>query len=40
MWSKIKTILRTLKARTEEALIKAIAQALDAGTAKDAKGWF
>ena len=30
MWSKIKSILRTLKARTEEALINAIAKALDA----------
>ena len=28
MWSKIKAILRTLKARTEEALVKAIAKAL------------
>jgi len=40
MWSKIKAILRTLKARTEEALIKAIAKALEAITAKDAEGWF
>ena len=40
MWSKIKAILRTLKARTEESLINAIAQALDKVTAKDAKGWF
>ena len=40
MWSKIKAILRTLKARTEEALIKAIAKALEAVTASDAKGWF
>ena len=40
MWSKIKAILRTLKARTEESLINAIAQSLEAITANDAKGWF
>jgi transposase len=40
MWSKIKAILRMLKARTEKALIDAIAKALDAITANDAKGWF
>jgi hypothetical protein len=40
MWSKIKAILRTLKARTEESLINAIAKALEAVTADDAKGWF
>jgi transposase len=40
MWSKIKAILRKLKARTEESLIHAIAKALDAVTADDAKGWF
>ena len=40
MWSKIKSILRTLKARTEESLINAIAKALEAVTTSDAKGWF
>jgi transposase len=40
MWSKVKTILRTLKARTEESLINAIAKALEAINADDAKGWF
>lgn len=40
MWSKVKAILRTLKARTKEALINAIAKALDAITVSDAKGWF
>jgi len=40
MWSKIKSILRTLKARTEKALIHAIAKALEMVTASDAKGWF
>lgn len=40
MWSKVKSILRKLKARTESELIKAIADALDQVTANDAKGWF
>jgi transposase len=40
MWSKIKSTLRTLKARTEKDLIDAIAKALDAVTANNAKGWF
>ena len=40
MWSKIKSILRTLKARTKEALITAIANALERVTASDVKGWF
>jgi hypothetical protein len=40
MWSKIKSILRTLKARTKEALIHAIAKALEMVTASDATGWF
>jgi transposase len=40
MWSKIKSILRTLKARTEKTLIDAIAKALNAITANDVKGWF
>ena len=40
MWSKIKSVLRTLKTRTEKALINAIAKALEAVTASDAKGWF
>ena len=40
MWSKIKAILRALKARTEKALINAIAKALEAVTTSDAKGWF
>ena len=40
MWSKVKSILRTLKARTKAALINAIARALDQITASDANGWF
>jgi len=40
MWSKVKSILRTLKARTREALIESVAKALEMVTASDAKGWF
>jgi transposase len=40
MWSKIKSILRALKAGTTGALIDAIAKALDMITDSDAKGWF
>ena len=40
MWSKIKAILRAFKARTEKTLVTAIAKALEAVTANDAKGWF
>jgi transposase len=40
MWSKVKSILRKLKARTEAELTVAVSQALDAVTANDAKGWF
>nr|WP_268742064.1 IS630 family transposase [Megalodesulfovibrio gigas] len=40
MWSKVKQILRSIKARSQETLLKAIATALDAVTAQDAKGWF
>jgi len=39
-WSKFKTILRTLAARTKEALTAATALALHAITAADAKGYF
>jgi len=39
-WSKLKSILRTAKARTREALDEAIAQALATITASDARGWF
>jgi transposase len=39
-WSKLKSILRTAKARTREALEEAIAQALATTTAADARGWF
>ena len=40
MWSKIKELLRAAKARTREALEKAIAKALNKISARDAAGWF
>lgn len=40
MWSKVKAVLRGLKARTEEALHEALAQALNSITPEDALGWF
>ena len=40
MWSKVKALLRKAKARTLDALTDAIAQALKAVTAADARGWF
>jgi transposase len=39
-WSKIKTALRKAKARTREALERALAQALSTVTAVDAQHWF
>jgi transposase len=39
-WSKIKTILRTIAARTREALGEGITQALNAVTPSDSHGWF
>ncbi len=39
-FSKIKTILRKARARTREALIEAMAEALRAVTPEDAMGWF
>src|SRR5215211_4716635 len=39
-FSKIKTILRTIEARTQETLVEAISQALDAVSQGDALGWF
>ena len=40
MWSKIKEFLRAAKARTCDALLTAIANALKTITAQDAQGWF
>jgi transposase len=39
-WSKLKTALRTAKARTREALEHAITQALATITVSDAPSWF
>lgn len=39
-WSKMKTCLRRAKARTAEALINAIKEALDMVTKADIRGWF
>jgi len=39
-WSKIKTYLRAVKARTIEALEKALKEALELVTKEDAHGWF
>jgi transposase len=39
-WSKMKTILRRLKARATEVLIDAVGYALRAVTAEDCVGWF
>ena len=38
-WAKIKLVLRTLKARTAEALDPAITEAITAITSQDAMGW-
>jgi transposase len=40
MWSKVKEILRSAKARTAGALLDAIGMALRAVTVDDAEGWF
>ena len=39
-WSKLKTYLRSVKARTPEALDEALACAIDLITPADARGWF
>lgn len=39
-WSKVKSILRSIGAKTREALQNAIATALKAVTPQDLKGWF
>jgi transposase len=38
--SKIKALLRKAAARTREALVEAMGRALEAVTAKGARGWF
>jgi len=40
MWSKVKALLRSAKARTEETLLAAIGSALAEVTAQNAEGWF
>lgn len=40
MWSKVKTLLRTAKARTQETLDDAVAQALKAISPEDSQGFF
>ena len=40
MWSKVKTFLRSAKARTQEDLYDVIGAALKTVTAQDAEGWF
>lgn len=40
MWSKVKQLLRGIKARTEEELFVATATALHTVTSNDAQGWF
>jgi transposase len=39
-WSKLKTSLRAVGARSKDALDAALGPALDAVTAQDARGWF
>ena len=40
MWSKIKSVLRSVEARTPQELDEAISLAFSKITAKDAEGWF
>ena len=40
MWSKVKQILRGIKARTDEELFTGVGKALDLVSATDAEGWF
>jgi transposase len=39
-FSKVKSILRRIGARTREALLEATSEALDAVSRTDARGWF
>jgi len=40
MWSKVKQVLRGIKARTHEDLFEGIGKALKLVSASDAQGWF
>jgi len=39
-WSKLKTRLRAMKARSRDALDEALSEAIETVTARDAQGWF
>jgi transposase len=39
-WAKLKELLRAAKARTQEALEQAIAEAIRTITSSDVQGWF
>ncbi len=39
-WSKVKTVLRTAKARTLDELLSALATALDSVSRRDIRAWF
>ncbi len=39
-FAKVKALLRGFEARTREALVEALGRALDAVTARDARGFF
>jgi transposase len=39
-WSKIKTLLRGIQARTRDALDRALKDVIDAVSDNDAQGWF
>jgi transposase len=39
-WSKLKTKLRSAKARTRQSLDEALSAAIDSISAADAQGWF
>lgn len=39
-WSKLKSLLKDAKARTQEALYRAIARAIELLTPADAEAWF
>lgn len=40
MWSKLKSYLRKVKARTNEEIDRAVAQGLNLMTASDCRGWY
>ena len=40
MWSKVKTLLRSAEARTQQGLLQAIGSALEQVTRQDATNWF